>query len=77
MLLNQIMPYTTNAQLPDRIRTDLPLHAQDIFRAAFNSACERFGPNNEARAFRLAWAAVMKNYVHRSARIWVKRAARA
>ena len=30
-----------------------------------------------ARPAGLAWAAVKKNYVHRSARIWVKRAARA
>ena len=71
------MPYATNEELPERIREHLPQHAQDIFRAAFNAAYERYGAGNEARAFRIAWDAVRKAYVQRSARIWVRRPAHA
>jgi cation transport regulator len=66
------MPYATNAELPIRIRKNLPRRAQEIFRAAFNSAYERYAPN-EARAFRIAWAAVKRSYVQRAASIWVRR----
>lgn len=70
------MPYATNAQLPERIRKTLPRHAQDIFRAAFNNAYDRYGPGNEARLFRIAWGAVKKSYAHRAAGIWIPRSAR-
>ena len=67
------VPYATNADLPERIRKNLPRKAQDIFRAAFNSAYDRYGPKNEARAFRIAWAAVKRGYVQRIAGVWVPR----
>jgi cation transport regulator len=67
------MPYATTAELPVRIRKNLPRRAQEIFRAAFNSAYERYGPSNEARAFRIAWGAVKRSYVQRAAGIWVRR----
>ena len=70
------MPYATNTQLPERIRNVLPRHAQDIFRAAFNSAFDRYGPGEEMRAFRIAWAAVKRSYAQRGA-IWVRRPAQA
>ena len=34
------MPYASNADLPASVRSHLPDHAQDIFRAAFNHAFE-------------------------------------
>lgn len=71
------MPYATNAKLPDRVRNVLPPRAQDIFRAAFNSAYERYGAENEVRAFRIAWAAVKRAYVQRAAGLWVRRGAHA
>ena len=71
------MPYAKNTQLPEPVRKYLPRHAQDIFRATFNDAYERYGPKNEARAFRIAWAAVKKQYVQRAAGIWVLRPPRA
>lgn len=70
------MPYVSNAALPVSIRKNLPRHAQDIFRAAFNDAFERYG-HNEERAFRIAWAAVKRRYVRRGAGIWVARVAHA
>ena len=32
------MPYASNADLPPSVRRNLPDHAQDIFREAFNHA---------------------------------------
>jgi cation transport regulator len=71
------MPYATNANLPDRIRACLPTRAQDIFRAAFNAAYERYGPENEVRAARIAWSAVKRAYIQRAPGLWVRRRARA
>jgi len=67
------MPYATNAELPVRVRNVLPRHAQDIYRAAFNNAYERYGTDREAIAHRIAWAAVKRRYVQRAARFWVAR----
>lgn len=69
------MPYATNAELPRPIRRALPRHAQDIFREAFNDAYGRYGPENEARIFRIAWAAVKRLYIQRAAGIWVAKPA--
>lgn len=55
------MPYASNADLPDSLRSHLPAHAQDIFRAAFNHAWESYGGDEEV-AHRVAWAAVKKRY---------------
>jgi len=67
------MPYANNTDLPVRVRKVLPLHAQDIYRAAFNNAFERYGREHEAIAHRIAWAAVKRQYVHRAAGFWVRR----
>jgi cation transport regulator len=67
------MPYATNSQLPERVREILPHHAQDIYRAAFNSAFEHYGADREAIAHRIAWAAVKRLYVQRSAGFWSAR----
>lgn len=58
------MPYAANNELPPSVRTHLPEHAQDIFRTAFNHAFESHGadPRHEEIAFRIAWAAVKRNY---------------
>ncbi len=34
------MPYKQIADLPDSVKENLPKHAQEIFRAAFNNALE-------------------------------------
>jgi cation transport regulator len=68
------MPYDRNADLPGNIRRVLPHHAQDIYRAAFNSAFESYAgdPRREEIAHRVAWAAVKKRYVKRTD-VWVER----
>jgi cation transport regulator len=59
------MPYATEEDLPSPIRTHLPTHAQEIFRAAFNSAWDEYvdqGEKREETAHRVAWAAVKRHY---------------
>ena len=68
------MPYTTNSDLPASVRRHLPRHAQDIYRAAFNSAFARYGAGREATAHRIAWAAVKRRYVQDADHFWVERA---
>lgn len=56
------MPYTSNDDLPPSVRYHLPPHAQSIFREAFNHAYAAY-QGDEARAFRIAWGAVKRQYV--------------
>ena len=56
------MPYSTNADLPQPIRHTLPKHAQDIYRAAFNSAWHQHEGADETAAHRIAWGAVKRSY---------------
>lgn len=58
------MPYESNSDLPSRVRNHLPPHAQDIFRAAFNSAWISHSGDidQEEIANRIAWSAVKKVY---------------
>jgi cation transport regulator len=63
------MPYATNDDLPPAVQNALPLHAQDIFREAFNHTFDRYG---EVTAFRVAWAAVKRRYA-KVGGIWVPR----
>jgi cation transport regulator len=56
------MPYDVNADLPPSVRSHLPEHAQDIFRETFNHAHSAHDPRQEEAAFRIAWAAVKREY---------------
>ncbi len=55
------MPYEDVKDLPESVREHLPKHAQEIYRAAYNSAWEEYN-HDETRAHRVAWAAVEKKY---------------
>jgi cation transport regulator len=59
------MPYASLSDLPPAVRR-MPVHAQEIFRAAFNAAWEAHALDHPARreeaAFRIAWAAVKRRY---------------
>ena len=70
------MPYASNDDLPLSVRRHLPLHAQDIFRAAFNNAWQTYGVSEPWRreeiAHRVAWAAVKKRY-RKAGDDWVER----
>jgi cation transport regulator len=62
------VPYISAADLPPAVR-HLPPHAQEIFLAAFNNAWASYaehGPQTQEEiAFRVAWAAVKKQYYKR------------
>src|SRR5271157_2076311 len=57
------MPYASTTDLPDSVKA-LPVHGQEIYRAAFNNAYEEYKdkPNQEALAHATAWTAVKKQY---------------
>jgi cation transport regulator len=65
------MPYATTLELPASVRNSLPLHAQDIYKEAFNHAWTEYADASKRRgkesqdevAHRVAWAAVEKEYV--------------
>ncbi|MBS0533614.1 MAG: ChaB family protein [Proteobacteria bacterium] len=68
------MPYQANRDLPDSVRNNLPDHAQDIYRAAFNHAYAAHAGegDRERRSHMIAWAAVKHGYVKEGER-WVRR----
>ena len=65
------MPYETIAELPESVRSHLPKRAQEIYLAVFNSAWEQYG-HEEARAHRMAWGAVKKEYHKDAQGRWVR-----
>lgn len=64
-----IMPYRTREELPESVKDNLPAHAQDIYKEAFNSAIEEYW--EEERARRVAWAAVKHGYEKNEQGKWV------
>lgn len=70
------MPYRSIEDLPPSIQVHLPLHAQEIYLGAFNSAWTQYadhGPEQrESTAHRVAWAAVKRKY-EKSADRWIPR----
>ena len=60
------MPYQSIADLPDTVRDNVPRHAQEIYKEAFNSAFddykERGAEGREETAHKVAWSAVKKKY---------------
>ena len=60
------LPYQDIDDLPPPVRTHLPLHAQEIYRAAFNNAWVQYAARSplqrERTAHRVAWAAVRHKY---------------
>lgn len=69
------MPYPSLADLPPAVRR-MPLHAQEIFQAAFNNAWQSYarqGARREEIAHRVAWAAVRRRYCKQD-ESWVEKA---
>lgn len=64
------MPYSSISDLPDSVRDNVPKHAQEIYKDAFNSAWDEYADKDERRgddsreevAHKVAWAAVKKKY---------------
>jgi cation transport regulator len=65
-----MMPYDTVKDLPDSVQDNLPAHAQEIYKEAFNSAWVQYkdaedrrdDASREETAHRVAWAAVKNTY---------------
>lgn len=69
------MPYASIEDLPPPLVSHLPVHAQEIYRAAFNSAWTNYADRVEDReqiAHRVAWAAVKRQFRKEGDR-WVPR----
>jgi cation transport regulator len=64
------MPYDNLDELPERVKNNLPKHAQEIFKGAFNNAWDEYKEpkdrkgkaTREENAFKVAWAAVKQSY---------------
>jgi cation transport regulator len=65
-----MMPYKKVSELPDSVRDNLPEHAQDIYKEAYNSAWDEYkdaedrrgDASREETAHRVAWGAVKNKY---------------
>jgi cation transport regulator len=64
------MPYEKLTDLPKSVRSSLPGHAQEIYRAAFNNAWDEYkdakdrqgNDSREEVAHKVAWSAVKQKY---------------
>jgi cation transport regulator len=64
------LPYDKIDELPKSVRDNLPNHAQEIFKEAFNNAWNEYkrpqdrkgNATREETSFKVAWAAVKQNY---------------
>jgi cation transport regulator len=64
------MPYDNLKDLPGSVKSVLPTHAQEIYRAAFNNAWDEYkdpkerqgDASRETVAHKVAWAAVKQKY---------------
>ena len=64
------MPYSSLDELPEPVQENLPKHAQEIYKEAFNSAWDQYDEPSERRgdasreetAHKVAWAAVKEKY---------------
>lgn len=65
------LPYDQITQLPKGVRNNLPKHAQEIYKEAFNSAEEQY--EEESRAHRVAWGAVEQKYEKNDNGNWVRK----
>jgi len=65
------VPYGKISELPGSVKNNLPKHAQEIYKEAFNSAEEQYG--EESRAHRVAWSAVENKYEKNENGRWVSK----
>lgn len=65
------MPYRSVNDLPESVKNNLPHHAQEIFKEAFNSAAKQY--DDEETAFKVAWSAVKNDYEKNDKGVWVEK----
>ncbi|MBL4610494.1 ChaB family protein [Halopseudomonas sp.] len=74
------MPYDKTSELPDSVKDNLPKHAQEIYKSAFNSAWDQYddpedrrgNDDRESVSHKVAWSAVKDEYTKSDGK-WVKK----
>jgi len=74
------MPYDRRTELPGSVRDNLPKHAQEIYKEAYNSAFDEYKDSEDRRgdasreetAHKVAWSAVKQSYHKNDDGRWVK-----
>lgn len=74
------MPYSKKSELPDSVRNNLPEHAQEIYKEAFNNAWDEYSDpkdrkgdsSREKTAHSVAWAAVKEKYEKKNGK-WTRK----
>jgi cation transport regulator len=75
------MPYQSLSELPDSVSDNLPKHAQEIYKEAFNSAWDEYKDKDDRKgddsretvAHKVAWSAVKQSYEKNDNDRWVKK----
>lgn len=75
------MPYDKITELPDSVRDNVPKHAQEIYKEAYNSAWDQYDEAEERRgdatreetAHKVAWSAVKREYEKNEDGRWVEK----
>jgi cation transport regulator len=76
----QEMPYKKLSELPDNVKDNLPKHAQEIYKSAYNNAWDEYkdpadrrgDASREETAHKVAWSAVKEKYEKVNGR-WVQK----
>jgi cation transport regulator len=75
------MPYDKLSDLPDQVKDNLPKHAQEIYKEAYNSAWDEYADPEDRRgdasreetAHKVAWSAVKQKYKKNDDGKWVRK----
>ena len=75
------MPYQSLSELPDSVSDNLPKHAQEIYKEAFNSAWDEYKDKDDRKgddsretvAHKVAGSAVKQRYEKNDNDRWVKK----
>lgn len=75
------MPYDSISELPDSVKDNLPKHAREIYKEAYNSAWDQYQDPSDRRgddsreetSHQVAWGAVKKSYEKNDEGRWVKK----
>lgn len=75
------MPYSSISDLPKNVSDNLPKHAQEIYKEAYNSAYDQYADPDDRRgddsreetASKVAWSAVKNEYKKNDDGKWVRK----
>ncbi|RXJ83325.1 ChaB family protein [Arcobacter sp. CECT 8985] len=75
------MPYKSINELPKQVKDNLPKHAQEIYKEAYNNAWEEYKEpkdrkgdiSREEISHKVAWSAVKNVYKKNDKDNWVKK----